>query len=197
MVMTLFVVALVSFLAYTGFSAHCSPNPSDGVVNTKGYVDANYQLINEVTNGKLFLSGPSEQQLYVAHLYGSPYEMGYAHGKLLDGIVQQFVSDVWEYMISEIPLAKIIYPSLANMTMQDALQAEIDATRPYTPDYWMEEMRGLSDATGVSFEEIYRIHMLPELTKGSCSMYGAYGNATINTGNGILMQLRMSHTLFF
>ena len=116
--------------------------------------------------------------------------MGYAHGKLLDGVVQQFVADVWEYMISEIPLAKIIYPSLANMTMQDALQAEIDATRPYTPDYWMEEMRGLSDATGISFTEIYRIHMLPELTKGSCSMFGAHGNATINTGNGILMQLR-------
>ena len=172
------------------YGDYCGPNPNNSVPNTNGYAEANYQFVSEVTNGKLYLAGPPSQQLYLLHLYGTPYDIGYAHGELLKDVIQQFYIDTWEYIISELPGGKIIYPSLANMTIQEALQAEIEATRPFTPDYWMEEMRGLSDASGVSFDDIYRIHMIPELIKGYCSMFGAHGNATINTGNGILMQLR-------
>jgi hypothetical protein len=48
-------------------------------------------------------------------------------------------------------------------------------------------MRGLSDASGVDYDTIRRIHMIGELTKGSCSMYGAWGAATPDGG---LLQLR-------
>eukprot|EP00919_Chromeraceae_sp_WS-2016_P064646 GHVR01153088.1.p1 GENE.GHVR01153088.1~~GHVR01153088.1.p1 ORF type:complete len:102 (+),score=9.39 GHVR01153088.1:529-834(+) len=39
-------------------------------------------------------------------------------------------------------------------------------------------MRGMSDASGVSFTMLRRFHMIGELTKGACSMFGAWGNAT-------------------
>jgi len=48
-------------------------------------------------------------------------------------------------------------------------------------------MRGLSDATGVDFASVRRLHMFPELIKASCSMFTAWGGAT---PNGKLLQLR-------
>jgi len=38
-------------------------------------------------------------------------------------------------------------------------------------------MRGLSDATGLSYDLIYRLNMFPELTKASCSFFGAWGES--------------------
>lgn len=48
-------------------------------------------------------------------------------------------------------------------------------------------MQGIADATNYTYETIRRIHMIGELTKGSCSMYGAWGNAT---AGGKTLQLR-------
>jgi len=39
-------------------------------------------------------------------------------------------------------------------------------------------MHGLADASGVSLALLRRVHMIGELTKGACSMYGVWGNAT-------------------
>ncbi len=48
-------------------------------------------------------------------------------------------------------------------------------------------MKGTSDASGVPFKLFKRIHMIGELTKGACSMFGAWGKAT---SNGQTVQLR-------
>ena len=48
-------------------------------------------------------------------------------------------------------------------------------------------MRGISDGSGVDFNFFKRIHMIGELTKGACSMFGAWGKAT---SNGQVVQLR-------
>ncbi len=39
-------------------------------------------------------------------------------------------------------------------------------------------MRGIADGSGVDFSFFRRIHMIGELTKGACSMFGAWGKAT-------------------
>ena len=39
-------------------------------------------------------------------------------------------------------------------------------------------MRGISEGSGVDFKFLKRIHMIGELTKGTCSMFGAWGKAT-------------------
>ena len=39
-------------------------------------------------------------------------------------------------------------------------------------------MHGIADASGVPYKYFRRIHMIGELTKGSCSMFGAWGSAT-------------------
>ncbi len=48
-------------------------------------------------------------------------------------------------------------------------------------------MKGIADASGVPFLLFRRIHMIGELTKGTCSMFGAWGAAT---AKGKTIQLR-------
>jgi isopenicillin-N N-acyltransferase-like protein len=48
-------------------------------------------------------------------------------------------------------------------------------------------MRGMADASGVDYHIFKRVHMIGELTKGACSMFGAWGNATTE---GQTVQLR-------
>ena len=48
-------------------------------------------------------------------------------------------------------------------------------------------MRGISDGSGVELKYFRRIHMIGELTKGACSMFGAWGKAT---SHGQTVQLR-------
>ena len=76
----------------------------------------------------------------------------------------------------------------------------------HSPPYFFEELHGLADATGVDYDLLLRVHMLPELVKvptpppllslsvvtikmsishvffpqAGCSMLGAWGKATAN-----------------
>jgi len=69
-----------------------------------------------------------------------------------------------------------------------ALDLTYDATVAFTGSYFWEELKGLSDGGGVSYDTLRRVHMIGELTKGSCSMFGAWGAATASTGS--TLQLR-------
>ena len=37
-------------------------------------------------------------QLNIVHLYGTPYEMGVAHGSILKENVTNFINEVWAYL---------------------------------------------------------------------------------------------------
>ena len=76
---------------------------------------------------------------------------------------------------------------VSNFAIAAALDLNYQITKPFTNKNYYEEMRGISDASGVSFKLLRRIHMIGELTKGSCSMFGAWGKAT---SNGQTVQLR-------
>jgi len=71
-----------------------------------------------------------------------------------------------------------------------ALEATWVFTRRYTPSHFVDEIRGISDATGVEYNKLLWLHMFPELIKAACSMYGAWGPATAKSMNGTLLQLR-------
>jgi len=74
--------------------------------------------------------------------------------------------------------------------MNAALEWELLETGPFIPQHFWEEMTGLADGSGISRSEVYKIHMFPELIKAQCSMFGAWGEATINSTKGNLVQLR-------
>jgi len=75
----------------------------------------------------------------------------------------------------------------ANFALGAVLDLNYRITLPYTNKKYYEEMRGIADGSGVEFKYLKRVHMIGELTKGACSMFGAWGKAT---SNGQVIQLR-------
>ena len=76
---------------------------------------------------------------------------------------------------------------VSNFALGTVLDLNYRITLPYTNKKYYEEMRGIADGSGVEFKYLKRIHMIGELTKGACSMFGAWGKAT---SNGQVVQLR-------
>ena len=64
-----------------------------------------------------------------------------------------------------------------------ALDKTTNITLEFTPEYFNQELKGMSDASGVDFKMMQQIHMLGELTKGACSMMGAW-NEALASGKG-------------
>lgn len=76
---------------------------------------------------------------------------------------------------------------VAKYGLAAALDLTRDLTKPWWPWYFEPEMLALAEAASVDFDQVVRIHMLPELVQAGCSMFGAWGSAT---PNGNLIQLR-------
>jgi isopenicillin-N N-acyltransferase-like protein len=95
-----------------------------------------------------------------------------------------FLTELWHYIEEQIEgsLSKKIpqqYQALvADMAIGAALDLTYYVTKPFTNKKYYQEMKGISDASGVDFKILRRIHMIGEVTKGHCSMFGAWGNAT-------------------
>jgi isopenicillin-N N-acyltransferase-like protein len=165
-----------------------------GVANTHPIITAPQLFLRYITNGRLYDVDIGNNVVTILHVWGTPYEMGFAHGRLLQAEVTEFITSTYDYMIDEITheindfapnLPPEFVEDVAKLGINGALDKTINITAPYTPDYFNTEIRGLSDASGVDFDMIQRIHMLGELTKGSCSMFGAWDEA-LASGNGLL-----------
>jgi hypothetical protein len=68
-----------------------------------------------------------------------------------------------------------------------ALDLNYDITRIYTPPWYDEELRGVAAGSGVSYENIRRLNLLPELIKAACTVLGAWGRSTVSSN---LLHLR-------
>jgi len=76
---------------------------------------------------------------------------------------------------------------VADFGVAAALDLEYEMTIDYSPPYFYEEIQGIADATGLEYNLLVRLQMLPELVKAGCSIFGAGSTATID---GSLYQLR-------
>lgn len=70
-----------------------------------------------------------------------------------------------------------------------ALAENAKITAEFTPQSYFDEVRGLADATGIDYDTILELNMIPEITKASCSFFGAWGDAT-SQSTGHTYQLR-------
>jgi hypothetical protein len=59
---------------------------------------------------------------------------------------------------------------IANLGLDVALDITELMTRKWTPQYFYDELQGISDASGIEYQTLVRIHMLAGLTQGACSM---------------------------
>jgi len=187
-------------------ASYChSTNPSYGPTNDYPIFEGNQhlQFVRENKNGRLYtINVPNSGQgtnssFWVIHVWGSAYDMGFAQGGLLKDVLISFLNDTWLYMESQAasaPYVKDLPKWLANLIADIGLDAALEltelATREYTPQYFYDEMRGLSDATGFSYQSIVNLHMIAGLTQGHCSMFGMWGDILDPKSPTKLLQLR-------
>jgi len=181
----LFSLFLVSVFA----ADTCTGKPNLLPVNENDYV-----FVSSVPNGKLYTTKNIDPPISIIHVYGTPYEMGLAQGQLLKPTVTNFVTSVMSFLEAELGqfinfLPVWLQEYIEVYGLYATLELTYYATEAYTPTYFYDEIKGLSDGSGIDYETLLYIHMFPELIQASCSMVGAWGDA-IKTTTGSLYQLR-------
>eukprot|EP01116_Phalansterium_solitarium_P021722 TRINITY_DN6884_c0_g5_i1.p1 TRINITY_DN6884_c0_g5~~TRINITY_DN6884_c0_g5_i1.p1 ORF type:complete len:449 (+),score=180.95 TRINITY_DN6884_c0_g5_i1:148-1494(+) len=187
-----------------GYRAGCNdPNPHFGPPNLYPILDGSQTLtlLNTTTNGKLYQAavphdgGNTSSTFYVIHVWGKPYDWGFAQGSLLRGTANTFIETTWKYMEGEVESAISFFPKwlqedIANLGLDAALDLTADITRAYTPSFIFDELHGIADGSGISYRTLLRVHMIAGLTQGKCSMLGAWGSALAANSTTKLLQLR-------
>eukprot|EP00658_Telonema_sp_P-2_P032909 TRINITY_DN24262_c0_g1_i1.p1 TRINITY_DN24262_c0_g1~~TRINITY_DN24262_c0_g1_i1.p1 ORF type:complete len:489 (+),score=146.71 TRINITY_DN24262_c0_g1_i1:90-1469(+) len=184
----LLLLAMAAPVAPAGCNGQSKPGPPN---LTPIYEDAPV-FQSSVPNGKHFVVGDGDDKIDVLHLYGTPYDWGKAHGQLMKDKLQRFFPEVEAYMETQL-IAKAANSTflawVAKVGVNAALDMSYEVTKQYTPAYAMEEIQGIADGSGVDVSRVRRLMWIGELTRGHCSMFGAWGNATASRG-GKLLQLR-------
>jgi hypothetical protein len=142
--------------------------------------------IKTVANGSLYVVGEGDDQIYLLHVYGSAYDMGYAHGQLLRSQIQDVLPKFMAHVEKEFEtyikfLPQKVQSAIADIGLNAALEMTYQLTKKYTAKYFYDEIKGMSDGAGIEYSLAVRVHMLPELVKAGCSMLGAWGDA-VNSG---------------
>ncbi|MBI3615538.1 MAG: hypothetical protein HY211_03360 [Candidatus Omnitrophica bacterium] len=106
-------------------------------------------------------------------LHGSPYEMGYQHGALLQEEVHASVDNAMAFVDGQIKV-----PLAGRWFARRALDRAWNQMAPFVPLEIQQELQGLADGAGVSLRDLQRVHALPELMSSSCSSFAAFGQAT-------------------
>lgn len=128
------------------------------------------------------------------HVWGSPYERGFAQGQLVKDRVAAFVNQTYNYIITQAVDAwpgDFFSPQIKALIVAIGIEAALDwnigVTKAWTSQAVLDEVRGLADASGVDYKQILRLNFFPELTKASCSFVGAWGSMTVG---GRVLQVR-------
>eukprot|EP00053_Salpingoeca_punica_P016484 m.155940 g.155940 ORF g.155940 m.155940 type:complete len:444 (-) comp16974_c0_seq11:564-1895(-) len=197
LVALLVAVALLCGSPALSNAAMCSGKPDPNAQpNNNPPIMATPVFLASVVNAKLYTVGSADDAIAIVHLWGTPYEMGYAHGVLRNETMRAFIADAWAYLEEQVEeaingtfhhLKPWFVDLVAEHGLEKALDLTIDATKAWTGDYFDMEIQGMADATKVDALLIRRIHMFGEVTRGDCSMFGASNTATYGGG---LLQMR-------
>eukprot|EP00056_Hartaetosiga_gracilis_P014210 m.239995 g.239995 ORF g.239995 m.239995 type:complete len:436 (+) comp14353_c0_seq1:60-1367(+) len=168
-----------------------------GSTNTLPIYKDTPTLLRSIKNAKLYSMDHGDgKTIRVLHLYGTPYEMGFAQARILSDEIPIMFKNFFKYIDDQIApyiskLPKDIQKIIEEDGVPAALQFTYDLTKDYTPQRFFDEMQGLSDGLNntIEYKTIVQVHMFPELIKASCSIIGAWGEAVANTSD-VVNQLR-------
>ena len=141
--------------------------------------DHDYTVSRE---GHVEYIGDADNRITVLYVSGTPYEMGYQHGKLLGIEVRATIDDVIAGAEKFMPafITKNLSLAEKSVIINTILDKAWKRMEPYTPIEDLEEMRGLADGSGVNLAVIHRMHAIPDLGETSCSALIAKDSATAN-----------------
>ena len=116
------------------------------------------------TEGDGYLEETNGQ--YVLRLKGTPYEMGYQHGKLLKETIQQNVGQF------------IDKPPAGGEDKTKEFLRNLPQIKNHIPLSLIEEMKGVAEGSDIPFEKILILNLFPEMFH--CSGITVNGEATLN-----------------
>jgi isopenicillin-N N-acyltransferase-like protein len=197
------IASLTILLLFTSIVAAVGCNTKENITGPPNLhpIDTSAPVfVNRVPNGELYNVGTEGvNKIHLLHLYGNNgYDFGYAAGQLLGPQMKATLSGAWSYFKEQIlesingTMNKYHLPqSLINQIAEKGLEFLLDwqneESKQFVDPEIFAEMRGMADAAGMDYDMIRRIHYIGEITKGQCSLYGAWGNATLS---GKTLQLR-------
>ncbi len=114
----------------------------------------------------------------VLHVQGTPYEMGFQHGTLLKKDIRELVRFLFDVKAKE--FSEHLQVNLGGIGIQPDAKTIIQTItllqKPHVPARFYEEMQGVADGSGVSYNEIVLANFIPELFH--CSGFALSGAAT-------------------
>lgn len=108
----------------------------------------------------------------VLHLKGTPYEMGVQHGKLLRNHARENMKFLLDNKANE----SVIEAGPVKVTPKSILPTIVKIQKPFVPEKYWEEMRGLADGAGLKVEDVQIANFIPELFH--CSGFAVMNSAT-------------------
>jgi len=102
----------------------------------------------------------------ILHINGSNYEMGFQHGYLLKEEVKQNIRAFLDYSFNSL-----------NVTYEHLLEIW-NVMKDYVPQEYIDEIQGIADGAGISFDEIAAANMVIIVGDTGCFGISAWGNAT-------------------
>lgn len=112
----------------------------------------------ELTNGLSRVS--------VAVVGGTPYQMGWHLGRLMQQQIHEFIPAVLDGFMAELGVSA------------EQLDLTWSTSAAFTDDRFEQELLGLADGAGLALRRLQHAHTLPLLMPYSCSSIAAWGDAT-------------------
>ncbi|KAA3616333.1 MAG: hypothetical protein DWQ05_11380 [Calditrichaeota bacterium] len=170
-----FGIKILILIGFAFFILQCQSEKSSNSTVSK-ILKVQPEFVTSAPHGRLAIAGENEDKIQVLTVWGTPYEMGKAHGVLLKNEITDHVQNMIQLMVEKAgkPVALL-----------DQVYAE---TKPFIPAHFIEEMQGLADGSGLPLQDIIRANIIGEAGEWHCSLFGAWGKAT--AADGHLYQLR-------
>lgn len=131
--------------------------------------NADLQFLKREGQSALYQKG----QIKVLLLQGTPYQIGYAHGKLLAKDVARLVDRVMLIIRAGSSMK-------GNEFTTETIEEVYRRTLPYIPARYREELRGLADGAGLDFHTVELVNLFPEMFH--CSGFTLMNKATKDGG---------------
>jgi len=146
------------------------------IAATNKIVKAKIEELAKTDHGQLAIAGQGEDKIYILKVWGTPYEMGKAYGTLMK-----------EQIRGQLPNLIRVMTEKAGQPVS-VLDNVYEQTKPFIPPYFIREMEGIMDGSGLPLQDVIRANLIGEASEWHCSLFGAWGKAT--EADGHLYQLR-------
>jgi len=132
---------------------------------------------SEEFKGEVFTTGEGSDIVKVAVVKGSPYEMGYQLGVLLKDDIKASLAGFLTTVQTKAP----------EVYSNEQLDQAWETNSPFIDSRVKDEMKGMSEGSGIDIKMFQRSHIVPVISTYACSGVAIWGEGT---SNGHTLQIR-------